>query len=263
MKKVMLLAGMLAILAACGTSSTKDNDPWGNLDPSKTESSSSVLNLSMHSNSMGRDMTYSIWLPAGYDESKTYPFFYLLHGYETDDQNGQFNRCWLDKGNAAYIADDYQKSGGIPMVIVMPNGLNKFYIADGYEKYFEEELMAEVEKKYHCNGKRAIGGLSMGGYGTLYHALTYPQKFTYAYAMSPAVDNSWAMKVKDPSILPGITIETGEDDITTRLATITPFVNSMKNKGVEIDFITRPGGHEWSFWQVCLPKALRKAANSF
>ena len=77
------------------------------------------------------------------------------------------------------------------MVIVMPNGLNKFYIADGYEQYFEEELMTEVEKKYHCNGKRAIGGLSMGGYGTLYHALTYPQKFTYAYAMSPAVDNSW------------------------------------------------------------------------
>lgn len=263
MKKVILLAGVLAILAACATSSTKDNDPWNKLDPSKVGGSSSVLNLSMHSNSMGREMTYSIWLPAGYDESKTYPFFYLLHGYETDDQNGQFNRCWLDKGNAAYIADDYQKSGGVPMVIVMPNGLNKFYIADGYEQYFEEELMAEVEKKYHCNGKRAIGGLSMGGYGTLYHALTYPQKFTYAYAMSPAVDNSWTTKVKDASLLPGITIETGEDDMTTRLNTITPFVNAMKNKGVEIDFITRLGGHEWPFWQVCLPKALRKAANSF
>ena len=261
MRKLIYFTATLFLLAAC-TSTTKDNDPWGKIDPGK-ESQPAVLEQSMQSTSMKRKMYYSVWLPAGYDEGKTYPFFYLLHGYETGDQNGRFDRCWLDKGNANYIATEYQKNGGVPMVIVFPNGLDKFYIADGYEQFFEEELMAKVEADFHCNGKRAISGLSMGGYGTLYHAIKYPEKFTYAYAMSPAVDMSWTYTLKDVSKLPGITIETGENDITTTLASITPFVNALKNKGVEVDFITRSGGHEWGFWKVCLPKALAKAADSF
>ena len=263
MKKYLLLFVAAMGVISCGTSQTKDNDPWGALDPGQIQKQSATVDLKMHSNSMGRDMTYSVWIPAGYDEKKTYPFLYLLHGYEDSNQNATWNRCWLDKGNAAYIADQYIKGGGVPMIIVMPNGLDKFYMNDGYEDFFEKEFMAQVEKEYHCNGKRAISGLSMGGYGTLYHALKYPSKFKYAYAMSPAVDVSMAQMVTDASILPGITIETGEDDITTKLASITPFVNAMKKKGVEIDFITRAGGHEWPFWQACLPKALVKVGNSF
>ena len=47
--------------------------------------------------------------------------------------------------------------------------------------------MPKVETAFGCNGKRAIAGLSMGGFGTVYHALKYPGKYTCAYAMSPAV----------------------------------------------------------------------------
>lgn len=270
MRKLMLLAGVLAAVTACGTSTTKDNDPWGNLDPAQSDKQSAVLNLSMHSNSMGRDMTYSVWLPAGYEESKTYPFFYLLHGYETDDQNGQFNRCWLDKGNAAYIADTYQKTGGVPMVIVMPNGLNKFYLADGYEAYFEEELMAKVEADYHCNGRRAIGGLSMGGYGTIYHALKYPEKYTYAYAMSPAA-KMWGLPdpkefiglKSDMSVFPPFTFEVGTEDMTVSNADTRNLKNYMTGKGIPCDWIERGGTHDWAFWKVCLPKALQVVGNSF
>ena len=41
------------------------------------------------------------------------------------------------------------------------------------------------------------------------------------------------------------------------------FVDKTKDLGVTVDFITRSGGHDWTFWQECLPKALRKAGDSF
>jgi len=213
---------------------------------------------------MGRNMTYSVWLPGDYDETKTYPFLYLLHGYEYGDQS-HLDRYWVQKGNARSIARDYMLKGGVPMVIIMPNGLDSFYVG-AYEQYFEEELMDAVEKAYHCNGKRAIAGLSMGGYGTLYHALKYPSKFTYAYAMSPAVmgDMSALIDVQDDkSVFPSFTIEVGLQDFVVDNSASEALCQYMKNHGIDCEWVTRAGSHDWNFWQVCLPKALKKAGESF
>lgn len=264
MKKLILFAAALAVLVACGTSKTKDNDPWEKINPEDAAKQSKVLELSMQSTNMKQSMTYSVWLPAEYDEHRTYPFFYLLHGYEYGDQS-RLDRCWLDKGNAKKIADDYQANGGVPMVIVMPNGLSSFYMGD-YETYFEEELMAKVEADYHGNGKRAIGGLSMGGYGTLYHALKYPEKFTYAYAMSPAADASMSAYIgaqEDKSVFPAFTIEVGLQDYTVDNSKAKSLYNSMIKNGLTCEWIEREGTHDWPFWKVCLPKALQKAGASF
>ena len=273
-RKLFFLAAALFMLAACN--GTKNNDPWGQVDPSQGPKKSQVFrSLSMQSSKMNRSMTYSVWLPAEYDESKTYPFLYLLHGYENTDQNAKHDLCWLDKGNAARIADDYQKAGGVPMVIIMPNGLDKFYVSDGYEAYFEEELMAKVEKDYHGNGKRAIAGLSMGGFGTIYHALKYPTKFTYAYPMSPAA-KMWGMDPKDfisqqsdMSVFPPFTFEVGSNDSTVGYnADSKTLYQYMKGKGIPCDWVEWTtgnawGDHIWEFWQAALPNALRKAGESF
>ena len=70
--------------------------------------------------------------------------------------------------------------------------------------------------------------------------------------------------VTDPKILPGITVETGEADTTTPMSGITPFVEAMRAKGVNMEYITVPKyGHEWTFWRACLPHALQKAGESF
>ena len=261
MKKFFILLVAAMGLVSCGTSSTKDNDPWGAIDPGQVENQSLVIESSLSSSIMKQTMTYSVWVPAGFDRSKTYPFLYLLHGYEYGDQS-RLDRCWLDKGNAAFLADDYQKGGGVPMVIVMPNGLSSFYQGD-YETYMHEELMAKVEKDYHCNGKRAIAGLSMGGYGTLYHALKYPSKFVYAYAMSPAADTWMASLIDDKSVYPGFTIEVGLQDYTVDNSKAKSLYNSMVKKGIACDWVERDGTHDWPFWQVCLPKALIKAGKAF
>ena len=267
MKRILILLalalGALLALGACGKPDVPSDDNGNgskqNLLDLLNKEDHLYQDLSITSKHLSRKMTYSVWLPNEYDETKTYPFLYLLHGYETGDQ-AHLDRCWVEKGNARAIAQEYLKNGGVPMVIVMPNGLSMFY-SGAYEPYLHEELMPEVEKLYHGNGKRAIAGLSMGGYGTLYHALKYPSKFTYAYAMSPAVRAEMVDLVTDPSILPGMTIETGnQDDLTPSAAA---FVAEMKKKGVEIEYITRDGFHYWNFWQECLPKALKKVGESF
>ena len=214
---------------------------------------------SLTSTWMKRKMSYSVWLPNGYDSSKEYPFLYLLHGYGDD------NNSWLDKGDARSIAKEYVAKGGTPMVIVMPDGLTSFY-SGSWDSYFHQELIPEVEKSFRCNGKRAVAGLSMGGYGTLYHALSHPDKFLYAYAMSPAVMDDMKALVDaqaDKRVFPGFTIEVGNQDTTVDNSRAKDVADYMKDRGMKVEYIARDGIHYWNFWQECLPKALQKAGESF
>ena len=43
-----------------------------------------LRNQTIHSEILRRDMLYSIYLPAGYTDSKQYPVLYLLHGWGGD-----------------------------------------------------------------------------------------------------------------------------------------------------------------------------------
>src|ERR1700749_4416557 len=103
----------------------------------------------VHSATLGKNVKYTIYLPADYSSSdRSYPVVYLLHGY-TDDNTG-----WLQFGEINRLAGKAIAEGAIPpMIIVMPNGDSSFYINsyDGKEKYedfFVKEFMPEIEKTY-------------------------------------------------------------------------------------------------------------------
>lgn len=154
---------------------------------------------------LNKNVNYTIYVPADYDQSqRTYPVVYLLHGY-TDD-----NTAWLQYGEVNRYADKAIADGTIPpMIIVMPDADSSFYINsyDGKEKYedfFIKEFIPAIEKTWRIKGQkrfRAVAGLSMGGYGTLIYALKYPELFAAAAPLSAAVladdditgfpDNSW------------------------------------------------------------------------
>lgn len=249
------------LLVSCGEKPAPDSqeDARQNLLDILNAEDRLYRDQSLTSTWMKRKMAYSVWLPNGYDSSKEYPFLYLLHGYG-DDSNS-----WLDKGNARSIAKEYVSKGGTPMVIVMPDGLTSFY-SGSWESYFHQELIPEVEKSFRCNGKRAVAGLSMGGYGTLYHALSHPDKFLYAYAMSPAVTGDMKALVDaqaDKGVFPGFTVEVGNQDTTVDNASAKDLADYMKDRGLKVEYIARDGIHYWNFWQECLPKALQKVGESF
>ena len=263
MKRILTILAAVA-LGACALSACGEPEPETTpIDIKDLLFSNSEIkrNQTLQSSAMKQEMKYNVYLPPKFDENTAYPILYLLHG-AGDDQN-----AWLDKGNAQKIADNYIKNqGGTPMIIVMPDAQMTFYVGS-YEKYFHEELMPAVETKYKFSGKRAVAGLSMGGYGTLYHALKYPAKFKYAYAMSPASDvNSFKALIDaqpDKKVFPGFTIEVGTEDTTVNNADSETVANYMKEQGMTCEWIARSGIHYWNFWQECLPKALKKAGESF
>lgn len=140
---------------------------------------------------LNRNVNYTLYLPADYEQSqRTYPVVYLLHGY-TDD-----NTAWLQFGEVNRYADKAIADGTIPpMIIVMPDADSSFYINsyDGKEKYedfFIKEFMPAIEKTWRIKSEkrfRGVAGLSMGGYGTLIYALKYPDLFVAAAPLSAAV----------------------------------------------------------------------------
>ena len=238
MKRWFIILSVVALgafaLSACGGTDPQTEDPIDLLDYINPDGQA-FRALTVESKAMKQTMKYNVWLPPKFDENKSYPILYLLHG-AGDDQN-----AWLDKGNAMAIAAKYVKQGGKPMIIVMPDAQMTFYVWNGFETYFEEELMPTVEAKYKFSGKRAVAGLSMGGYGTLYHALRYPAKFTYAYAMSPAVDvGSFSALIdaqSDKSVFPHFTIEVGTEDTTVNNADAEKVYKYMKDKGLTCEWI--------------------------
>lgn len=153
----------------------------GTVDNSKT----------VESEILDREMSYSVYLPESYHTStRDYPVMYLLHGM-TGDHND-----WINLGEVQRIAGSAIANGDAPeMIIIMPDGLyDAFYINnyDGsiqWEDFFHEEFMPEIESRYRITTQRngrAIAGLSMGGYGAMYHGVKYKEKFNSIYAMSAA-----------------------------------------------------------------------------
>lgn len=146
-----------------------------------------------------------VYTPAGYENGRRkYPVLYLLHGMGGDET------AWLDFGRAAQILDNLIAQGkASPMIVVMPNGnpsqeaaplenstgynLPQFYLPKTMDGSFEEsftDIVSYVEKNYRVIRKksaRAIAGLSMGGFHSLYISVLYPKMFGYVGLFSPAV----------------------------------------------------------------------------
>lgn len=107
---------------------------------------------------------------------------YLLHGYSGCDTD------WFTNAPLGDLANRFNVN------FFMPNGDNSFYLnqpetGSQYCTYVGEEFVEYTRKTFGLSTKREdtlIGGLSMGGYGTLHTALTYPETFSKAIALSSA-----------------------------------------------------------------------------
>lgn len=255
---------------------------------------------------LNRDVKYSIYLPADYATSnRMYPVVYLLHGY-TDDNTG-----WLQFGEVNRYADKAIADGTIPpMIIVMPNGDSSWYInaydgKENYEDFFIKEFIPAIEKQYHIKTEkqyRGIAGLSMGGYGTLYYAIKYPQLFVAAAPLSAGVFDDAEL-----TTMPGANYETvlaplygrglkGKDRLgkswyahsILKMVENTPadslkkvaywidcgdddFLTkgncllhiALKEKGVPHEFRVRDGAHNWTYWRTGITDALAYIGNRF
>ena len=223
----------------------------------------------------------TVYTPAGYEDSKeSYPVLYLLHGAGGDEN------AWSELGRAVQILDNLIAQGKAkPMIVVMPNGngaqeavpgeypnsmykpsfMNSKTMEGSFEKAFPD-IMNFVESHYRTvNDKahRAIAGLSMGGFHSLYISANYPDKFGYVGLFSAAINRQ--AKGENASIYENL-----EDKLAAQFAEApnlyfiaigngdflyqdnVKYRQLLDKHGYKYEYMETDGGHEWRNWRKYL-----------
>lgn len=246
---------------------------------------------------VGKTLPYIVVLPTDYDQpsakAKHYPVLYLLHGL-----TGHYDN-WTTHTKLSEYAARY------PMIIVTPEGNDGWYTdsttvpADKYETYIIEELIPDVQRRYRTvetREGRAIGGLSMGGYGALKFGVKYPQTFVFVASLSgalaaatvaesdlPGLESVWRTlavvfgpadnpmrKANDvPQLyrdlpassiagLPYVYLDCGTED--PLLAMNHSFADILVTRKIPHEYRQLPGGHSWPYWDAQVQEVLKIAA---
>ena len=117
---------------------------------------------------------------------------YLLHGYsgKSDD--------WFTWGNLGPILDRAIAEGRIPpMIVVTPGFDNAWYVDNPDEGGFglvatalATDLVKTIDRTLptaNCRQGRAIGGLSMGGWGAVLQGIDHPDLYVGVMSFSGAL----------------------------------------------------------------------------
>jgi enterochelin esterase-like enzyme len=234
---------------------------------------------------------YSVYLPKDFDKNsdKKYNVLYLLHG------GGCANTDWAQFGGLKEKADSLIASGEVDeMVIVCPEGNKNNMIWFNaplwkYEDFFFNEFMPYIENKYRCKGSkesRSVAGFSMGGGASMVYAVHHPEMFNTAYGLSSYLykihldflnndpSGEWRQNIIDANnpvkaiaaasdgnirALRGVRwfIDCGDDDFTFGMNI--ELIQAMRNKGIQYQFRSRDGGHDWRYWNPSLNDIIKNA----
>ncbi|PZM63301.1 alpha/beta hydrolase [Paenibacillus dendritiformis] len=179
--------------------------------------------------------------------------------------------------------------------VIMPEA-NRSYYTDmeyglDYFYYITEELPELCKRMLRMNSdpeRTFVAGLSMGGYGALKCALTYPERYAKAVSLSGVTDMQ--RRLQDPEMPPGMVKEMQavfgpelkirpEQDLYALAArrleekgalpsilcccgSSDPFIEMNRDfagymQGTPLDFryVEGPGTHDWLFWEEHLKTA--------
>ena len=172
---------------------------------------SRVITDTLHSEILGADREFRVFIPQNYyNAEKNYPVLYLLHGL------GGKHTDWADRGHLKDVMDQLAASGeACDMIVVMPNGNSGKQAAPGetyenlsyrpvmtnqlkgykdgrYEENFDE-IVNFIDSRYRTiakKNKRAVAGLSMGGFHTMFISANHPGLFDYIGLFSAGLNMS-------------------------------------------------------------------------
>lgn len=224
----------------------------------------------------------TVYTPAGYEDNPTrrYPVLYLLHGAGGDEN------AWSELGRAQHILDNLIAQGKAePMIVVMPNGNgaqkavpgeyeNSMYkpsfmnprTMEGSIEIAFPDLVNWIDSHYRTladKQHRAIAGLSMGGFHSLYISANNPQMFGYVGLFSAAVsrqgqgENGFIYQDLDRKLAQQFSpapylyyIAIGRTDFLYK--DNVDFRQRLDAKGYKYKYVETDGGHIWKNWRIYL-----------
>jgi enterochelin esterase-like enzyme len=150
-----------------------------------------LLRETFRSQRLGRDVAYTLYLPDLPPAIREPALvLYLLHGPGGDEKTWTGEDPMLRGPLVNAMRDGTLR----PSVLVMPSvGRNSWWIdgaVDAAASSFLDEVMPTVEARLSFpvqRERRALVGVSMGGFGALQFALSQPQRFCAAALISPTV----------------------------------------------------------------------------
>jgi enterochelin esterase-like enzyme len=221
-----------------------------------------------------------VYTPPGYDESpgRKYPVLFIQHG------GGEDETGWATQGRADVILDNLIAAGKAePLLVVMANGnVQGPGGPRGYSSAamaaFGDELLRNVvpfvEAHYRVAdgaANRALAGLSMGGGQSFFVGLGNKGRFGSIGMFSTGLFGGIAPPGGAPAgpfdaekQMPGLLsdarsfnaalrvlyISVGEQD--PRLEPTKKAVADLRAHGLNVEFASFPGAHEWQVWRKSL-----------
>lgn len=253
-----------------------------------------LLEMKFFSHVLGMSTAMNIILPESTFQQKidyTRPFkfqtLFLLHG-GTDDHSAWARQTAIERYAQEHMIAVVMPAADLSYYTNMVHGRN-------YWTFISEEVPLIARRYFPLSDKREdnfVAGLSMGGYGSFKWALKKPEMFMAAASFSGALDMPNLLKNLHPELqpirkkifdeifgdyskiandeedllfiatraketktsLPLLYQCCGTEDFTYELNT--HFRDHAKNLGMELHYEEGPGGHNWSYWDVSIQKAL-------
>ena len=229
----------------------------------------------------------SVYLPPGYVEGgdKRYPLILLLHGL------GGSDRDFVGAMSVTGMLDHSIAQGRLsPVIAVMPDGDNGYWsdwpdtrAEHRFESMVVRDLLAWIPTRFATSTRRAIVGVSMGGWGALSMALRHRKLFAavaslsgalflelpsarpvYARAFGSTLMDRYFFALRNPidliklglaHDLP-IWLDCGKDDIDRFVGGAKAASKALRSAGVKHVLRFRPGGHSWQVWTVAFQEII-------
>ena len=222
-----------------------------------------------YSPELDRDMPYWIYQPPDYGTGgRRYPVLYMLHGL------GGHRDEWIVYG-LINVVDRAIRTGDIPpMIIVLPQGDKEYWVNhanDGprWGEYVTRDLVRHIDGTYRTlrfASARAIGGLSMGGWGALTNAFKHLNVFgvvgAHSVSLRPeetAVDflgKGEEFASKDPVALARSAQGLGRLKIWLDMPSEDPWLERaellhgiLAGRGIEHLWQVDTGEHGYTYWE--------------
>lgn len=182
-----------------------------------------------------RELPHLFFLPQGYEEDtrRRWPLILFLHG--AGERGSDLNK--VRKHGIPKVTDE---NPDFPFIVVSPQcpaGTYWPYLVD-----LLNDLLDYALQTYRADPQRVyLTGMSMGGYGTFYLAMAYPDKFA---ALAPVCGGGDPGKVSRIIHLP-IWVFHGAQDNIVPIEESEIMVSALRKAGNKVQFTTYPNvGHD-------------------
>jgi len=237
--------------SVCLVGTPEESKRIPNADPAKR----GTVTYMSYTDIFGRIQSLCVYLPAGFDRTKTYPLVLVSHG------GGGNEAEWAAQGNIDNIMDNLIAEGKTKeAILVMMN--NSIYSQgfgewdfENIAKNCEEAIIPFIEKILPVSKDpkdRAFCGLSMGSMTTLYMYYHRTEVYGYYGAFSGGIAPGNKFFTLENPHLKDVTLMIGsaEEDIAynQRDIGVPTTIKALKEAGLPYTPYFVPGSHDWFCW---------------